>query len=144
MGYRSTGAIRIVGPKDTIWTELGKLNLTQGGNPHFQEALEEFVLNEMSDGRLVLGLDYSDWKWYADCPVVQAFEQIWSHFEGIEGVDGSFVRIGEDTNDAEKRTYGEEPWDLASVARSVEAIRVNKANDLRSKIDAQPPQGDPS
>lgn len=144
MGYRSTGAIRITGPKDTIWAELGKLNLTQGGNPHFQEALNEFVLNELPDGRLVLGLDYSDWKWYADYPVVQAFKHIWSHFEGVEDVNGSFVRIGEDTSDIEEHIYGEEPWDLASICRSVEAIPVDKADDLRSKIDAQPPQGDPA
>ena len=137
MGYRSDGAIRIAGPKDRMLAELGALALL--GDEHIRDALKELIVEADGEDEAVLGLDYSGWKWYDSYSSIQAFEKIWDLFENVEDDEqtpvfsGAFIRFGENDDDTEYRTFGDEGWELLECRRSYTCRHnLDSANDLRN------------
>ena len=51
----------------------------------------------------------SDWKWYSDYPIVQAWEEMWDSMQEIKGISGYFCRVGEETDDVEQEEFGDDP-----------------------------------
>lgn len=51
----------------------------------------------------------SGWKWYEDYPLVQAFNQMWSQMQEIEGISGFYLRSGEESNDIDEQAFGDAP-----------------------------------
>jgi len=52
------------------------------------------------------------WKWYSDYGIVQAFDEMWSQMQDIEGISGYFMRVGEgdgDEPDVESQEFGDDP-----------------------------------
>lgn len=137
MGYYSSGAIRITGPKERMLAELASLSLL--GDENMRDALKEFTL--MADGEkdAVLGLDYEDWKWYPDYKDIQAFEKVWGRFEDLWNessealFNGSFIRIGEDNEDIEQRHFGDSAPELIQLCRSFVCDHtLDRTKDLRN------------
>ncbi len=146
MGYRSDVAIRIIGPRDRMLAELSGLLLV--GDHYMREALDEFTVMPLHTDEAVLALNYESWKWYSGYEDVQAFEKIWSHFHEIVDDEGNgifcgaFLRIGENDDDVEQRSFGEGSWDLIRFSRTFECEHVlDPTKDLRnnrsSTVDTQ-------
>ena len=51
----------------------------------------------------------SQWKWYPDYDVVQAWDTLWEQMQEVDGVSGYFCRVGEETTDIDEVTFGDEP-----------------------------------
>jgi hypothetical protein len=49
------------------------------------------------------------WKWYPDYDIVQAWDNLWEQMQEVEGVSGYFCRVGEEVNDIEQESFGDEP-----------------------------------
>ena len=50
-----------------------------------------------------------DWKWYPDYDVVQAWDELWSQMQEVEGISGYFLRVGEEATDIVSDEFGDEP-----------------------------------
>ena len=53
-----------------------------------------------------------EWKWYPDYDIVKAFDEMWESMQGIEGISGYFMRVGEgdgDDPDVEQEEFGDDP-----------------------------------
>ena len=139
MGYRSDVRMVIQGPKEPILTGFAALALT--GDSVMQEALKEWDLKEdgvqatagESDVPLavaILGRGGVDWKWYDSYGDVQAHTAIFDHFRQLYddfpnelpylGLNGAFARIGEDVDDIETDYWGDDPYELLSIRRSID------------------------
>ena len=139
MGYRSDVRMVIQGPKEPILTGFAALALT--GDSVMQEALKEWDLKEdgvqatagESDIPLavaILGRGGVDWKWYDSYGDVQAHTAIFDHFRQLYddfpnelpylGLNGAFARIGEDVDDIETDYWGDDPYELLSIRRSID------------------------
>lgn len=139
MGYRSDVRMVIQGPKELILTGFAALALT--GDQVMQEALKEWGLKE--DGVQVtvgepdtplavaiLGRGGVDWKWYDSYGDVQAHTAIFNHFQQLYDdfpnelpylwLTGAFARIGEDDDDIKTDYWGNEPYELLSIRRSID------------------------
>lgn len=51
----------------------------------------------------------ADWKWYPDYSDVRAWDDLWNQMQQIEGISGYFCRVGEERDDIEEMTFGEDP-----------------------------------
>lgn len=149
MGYRSDVRMVIHGPREVILREFANLRLT--GDKGMQEVLDEWcvqpdwTVKDIEYAVAILGQGGVSWKWYDAYPDVQAHTEIFDHFrelsEGAESesleskVDGAFVRIGEDDDDAESEYFGEDPYDLANISRSIYS-QYDERNlpDLRPRL----------
>jgi hypothetical protein len=69
-----------------------------------------------------------DVKWYETYPDVAVMESLFEFVHSLNqdenGSDrgwytGVFCRIGEESNDVEERSFGDDPWGLLSVSRSL-------------------------
>ena len=139
MGYRSDVRMVIQGPKELILAGFAALALT--GDQVMQESLKEWDLRE--DGVQVtvgepdiplavaiLGRGGVDWKWYDSYDDVQAHATIFDHFRQLYDdfpnelpyprLTGTFARIGEDTDDIETDYWGNDPYELLSIRRSID------------------------
>jgi hypothetical protein len=121
MGYRSSGACRVRGPKEQVLGVLARLRFL--GNAEVNKQLTETVsLQRSGENHLVIGFDIQDWKWYDSYPDVQALEAIWGAFQEAQqdtapDLNGAFVRIGEDDGDTETRYFGDGSYELVQVNR---------------------------
>ena len=53
-----------------------------------------------------------NWKWYPDYDIVKAFDEMWASMQGIEGISGYFMRVGEgdgDEPDVFADEFGDDP-----------------------------------
>lgn len=134
MGYRSSVAFCItvnqVQEKDPIRTDVN-------GNPKvywtydkakFKEMVGFFKLSKFyeiatspdynlldpkapslgwCDGAIMFNVD--GWKWYDGYPIVDSFDELFESMEGIEGISGYFLRVGEESGDVEERQFGDDP-----------------------------------
>ena len=139
MGYRSDVRMVIQGPKELILTGFAALALT--GDSVMQEALKEWDLRE--DGVQVtvgepdtplavaiLGRGGTNWKWYDDYGDVQAHTAIFDHFRQLYDdfpnelpylrLTGAFARIGENDDDIETDCWGNDPYELLFIRRSID------------------------
>jgi hypothetical protein len=151
MGYRSDVAYMIRGPKDTMLAVLAHYRLTV---PHAELALDEVVISEGIHGAndeadLTIGLK-THGKWYDDYEDVKCHENLWRLFleaqEAAEAdsdaihIDGRFIRIGENTDDIEVRTFGNDSWNLweeldVSVSLNVDTDAFNDARDIHKEAE---------
>ena len=128
MGYRSdVSAVIWADKKDqTVFKEfIGKVKL----------ALPEFFTDwKASD----YGWDADSFvfyvesvKWYESYEEIMRFDKLWEIAQGIEGISGKFVRIGEEDDDIEQNSFGEDPpHDSIFVSR---AIHLEVADRLGKK-----------
>ena len=89
----------------------------------FKDVSDEFgdPYMEWLEADRVLKFDIKDVKWYPSFPDVQMFEMMMAAFDGdIPGYCTEFVRIGEDTEDAEQRQTGENNEYYLQVRRSID------------------------
>ena len=137
MGYRSDVRMVIQGPKELILAGFAALALI--GDQVMQEALKEWDLKE--DGVQVtvgepdtplavaiLGRGGTNWKWYDGYDDVQAhaifnrFRQLYDDFPNelpYLWLTGAFARIGEDYSDIKTDYWGNDPYELLSIRRSI-------------------------
>jgi len=115
MGYRSEVAYELRGNKETLLAGLCTLRLD--GDAIMKAALDELRYKDVSDKELIVRYHQENIKWYQEYTDVAAHCEIFSHFEDIyhdkepsakECIHGSFIRIGEDTNDVEENYFGDE------------------------------------
>ena len=59
------------------------------------------------DGAFIMHAN--DWKWYPDYPIVQAWDELWTAMQEIEGISGYFCRVGEELDDIETEEFGDDP-----------------------------------
>lgn len=154
MGYRSDVRMVIQGPKELILAGFAALALT--GDSVMQEALKEWDLRE--DGVQVtvgepdtplavaiLGRGGTIWKWYDDYGDVQAHTAIFNHFRQLYDdfpnelpylwLTGAFARVGEDDDDIDTDYWGNNPYKLLSVQRSVDCSYDSTVGaDLRQSL----------
>ena len=138
MGYRSDVRMVIQGPKELILAGFAALALT--GDSVMQEALKEWGLKE--DGvqvtvgepdtplAAILGRGGTNWKWYDSYDDVQAHTAIFNHFQQLYDdfpdelpylwLTGAFARIGENDDDIETDYWGNDPYELLSIRRSID------------------------
>lgn len=50
-----------------------------------------------------------NWKWYPDYEIVEAWGELWTQMQGVEGISGRFLRVGEECEDIVSREFGENP-----------------------------------
>lgn len=139
MGYRSDVRMVIQGPKELILTGFAALALT--GDSVMQEALKEWDLRE--DGvqttagepdtplaAAILGRGGTNWRWHDDYGDGQVHTAIFNHFRQLYDdfpnelpylrLTGAFARIGEDDDDIKTVYWGNDPYELLSVQRSID------------------------
>lgn len=151
MGYMSSGACRIKGPKDVMLDEYAKFlfSLTPEQRKHIDENVVVNVLDSDSPYAAVLiGFEVSG-KWYKQYRDVEVLEALHNHFDGVPGVDGAFVRYGENNDDVETSYYGDDPYELVEFVRTHEAVALDDSemarDHLRSALESrQTQQGDPA
>lgn len=118
MGYRSQVAVVIYGDsRDAEKYALLKTLM----NTTFKEAYTEFDGNaEWHDDKHVLEFKLDEVKWYDSYPDVKLFMGMLDGIGDIEGFNYEFMRIGEDDDDVERQTGGENCLYLLSVSRAIE------------------------
>jgi hypothetical protein len=118
MGYRSDVAVVIYG--DDRNSEKYALLKTLM-NTTFKEAYTEFESSvEWHDYKYVLQFMIQDVKWYDGYGDVKLFMKMLDDIGDIEGLNYEFIRIGEDDDDVERQTGGENCLYLLSVTRAIE------------------------
>jgi hypothetical protein len=50
-----------------------------------------------------------NWKWYPDYDVVEAWDELWTQMQEVEGISGRFLRVGEEVEDIVSEEFGEYP-----------------------------------
>lgn len=122
MGYYSQVAFAIRGKKEDVIPVLMTLRLE--GSAATKAALDELSASE-HEGWLTLSFYEESVKWYDGYDDVDALKAIYEKFKDEENADerrlfdGAFVRIGEDDNDIESDYWGDEPYGLISLSRTV-------------------------
>jgi len=123
MGYRSEVAYKIkFEKKDDFWGFIAEAKLDPETALCFHEDEEDYfkVLEDEYEIRF-----YCDSvKWYESYPEVMAHQALWDKAserddEGIE-VSGAFCRIGEETEDMVEEYFGEDPYEMVRISRSLE------------------------
>jgi hypothetical protein len=131
MGYRSEVSFTIVGKHADVIGELVSFRLQ---HPDADMALEECCFLKDGDDLVIKFYD-SDTKWYPDYPSVRCLAKLFDHFEDAgnnngDNFVGSFARIGENDDDTECRTFGDDPYELEQVSRRIESrydfVEANK------------------
>lgn len=144
MGYRSVVAAAITVDRQyvqgTDWEDrqydkekfkevVGKLKLL---------ITNEYLLNSIGWKNGVITL-YIDWvKWYDDYEEVQQWDTFWHAVQQEAGISGVFVRIGEETDDIQQDSFGEDPvYDLCEVTRgvSIDPINVKETEDAQEQTE---------
>jgi hypothetical protein len=139
MGYRSHIIFVVKGEKQAVINGLAAFRLANAFTKDQLDALAEVqqidseacCINEdktvTTTPILILKFEGQDQKWYDDYPEVQALLKLYGYFEdyvaeGDEEVyfEGAFGRIGEEDNDTESRSFGDEGYDLVRISRNME------------------------
>jgi len=114
MGYRSTVTYVVYASDKVLAAKLAAWRLTG----EHRQALEECSIG-VNGGDGYITFEADDVKWYPTCADVAAHELLWEALEQDSEFTGTFVRLGEDDDDTEYRTFGEgEP--LLRVTRGIE------------------------
>ena len=118
MGYRSDVATVIYG--DNRNPEKYALLKTLM-NTTFKVAYDEWSANAIwHDEKCVLEFFIEDVKWYESYEEIQDFTKMLYAIAEIPGFNYEFVRIGEDDNDIERQSEGNQCEYVISVSRSIE------------------------
>ena len=121
MGYRSTGLWVIKGPVNDIiaaWTACRLIKTPP--KPADWGCFKVFHV----DGIGYIRLEYPDWKWHQDYPDIQFFESVWDNLDAFKEaqeeptISGKRIRVGEDDDDTEIETFGDDPPDIY-ISRSI-------------------------
>lgn len=125
MGYRSNLMVLIYPDVPTLDGEQEKydqLKVLMGTT--FKAVSDEFGDPYMKwiDADRVLKFDIHDVKWYPDYPDVKMFETMLSTFADgeIEGYCTEFIRTGEEADDIEERSSGDNRQYFLSVRVSID------------------------
>jgi len=122
MGYRSQVAFAIRGKRDDIIPVLMTFRLTNSGNPEGKAALDECYFSENAAGIVTILYHGEDQKWYPEFEEVIMLMKLFNAFDECEDdpkFDGHFIRIGEESNDIEEQTFGNDPYDMISLNQSI-------------------------
>jgi hypothetical protein len=124
MGYRSSVESIIYGDPERIDLFVVKhkiLGLDDSAFEHFKESLtvqeyEETVWGENREvagkaKKKVIHLYGADWKWYESYDDVKAWEALLLDAEEF-GLEYEFVRVGEESDDIERRSSGDDSGHL--------------------------------
>lgn len=118
MGYRSDVAVVIYGD-DRNPEKYALLKTLM--NTTFKEAYDAWGNCAIwHDDKCVLEFKIEDVKWYESYPDVIAFTTMLENLQEIEGYNYEFVRIGEEDDDVERQTHGDQHEYLIRVCRSIE------------------------
>ena len=118
MGYRShIGAVLSVDGWSGEPEDISKYKLKYKEMIGFIKLSEFYALMQKeSTDRNCIGwragsfyFNAEDWKWYPDYDVVKAWGELWKSMQGIEGISGYFLRVGEESTDIEQEHFGDEP-----------------------------------
>ena len=118
MGYRSDVTAVIYGDA----RDIEKYNVLKTlMNTTFKEAYDEWGNCAVwHDEKGVLEFMVEDIKWYESYPDVLAFLTMLENLSLIEGYNYEFVRVGEDDNDIERQSEGNQCEHLINVCRSIQ------------------------
>lgn len=117
MSHRSAVTACIVGPENTMRAHLVSFRLT---HVDAQKTFGQFYFY-VRDEQLFATIHLIDVKWYSGAEEVEAFSALFNFLreEEFNGINGAFVRLGEDDADIETIYFGDNPYDLVSVHRSI-------------------------
>ena len=138
MGYRSNITMVIHGKEEDVLGLWAQFRLKNPYDNALNDPLGTGSTTIRKEGaNAIITFQAEDWKWYGDFPDVQRVEALWDFFNKKQGdeypLDGIFIRIGENDDDVETRTFGENG--LARVRRSIDCdYPVCPDDDVRSKI----------
>lgn len=114
MGYRSDVIYVVQAPEQIMLAKLAAWRLT---DEHTQ-ALEECKIGTHEGvGYVMFSAD--NVKWYLQYADVICHENLFAAFGADDAFSGTFVRLGENDDDAEYRSFGEEE-PLLQITRGVE------------------------
>jgi hypothetical protein len=114
MGYRSDVAYMITGTREDILTFVAKCRLTY---PATEIALKGvkvamYADNERSE-QACIAFYTESCKWFDDYEDVKSHKALWKLAEHEDEdtfkLSGLFIRLGEDDNDTEERSFGDDP-----------------------------------
>jgi hypothetical protein len=143
MGYRSDVHMVVQGVEEEVLTAWGAFRLTNPWTGIGKDPCEEHMSITRSKVYVTICFTAEDWKWYGGYEDVDRINKLWSHFSDwpsdneVSGMrmSGAFIRIGEDDTDIDTKYFGDGPYDLARVTRSIDSqYSVDLANDIRSKL----------
>ena len=139
MGYRSQVHFTIVGKRDEMIAELMAYRLK---NDDSRVALDLCYFIDEADGKeLVIKFHGDNWKWYDSYPDVIALTNLFAHFRGcldsesgLNRFTGAFSRLGEGDDDVEHTNFGDDPYDLEPIHRTVDSMYTYDVNALGYKV----------
>jgi hypothetical protein len=118
MGYRSDVSTVIYGD-DRNPEKYALLKTLM--NTTFKVAYDAWsACAEWHDTKHVLEFQIEDVKWYESYPEVMAFLTMLENLREIEGYNYEFVRVGEDDDDIDRQSEGNQCEYLINVCRSIE------------------------
>ena len=129
MGYRSDGLWVIRGPVQHVIAAWTALKLEMPPCPDNEDLWGLFKVFRVG-GKGYIRFQYDGWKWYENFPDIQWLELLWNKLSENEHLSGKRVRLGEDADDNEETSFGEESW----------AIEIGY---YRALTDEEPEEGDP-
>ena len=124
MGYRSTVAGAITGDKEIIATLTARLKLTPLKIHEYWTDCFEFEEDRIK-------FHFDEIKWYGGYPDVDEFEAWYNEVEEMydeaESIDdpmqslcGKFIRIGEESDDNDEKSFGDDWIDSPSLSRVID------------------------
>lgn len=122
MGYTSQVAFVVRGPQATMVSIITTYRLTYPNTVEAKNALGHCTYSS-DDGELTIRFSDDDIKWYScyeDVKALMALFEAFEEFADDNDIIGSFMRIGEDDTDIETRRYGDDPYALMYLNRTIE------------------------
>lgn len=148
MGYGSDVEFVIRGPAPVMAEVWCKFRLLNPFTPDYASdtdplGIENLVLSE-DNGEMRVHFKAEQWKWYDSYSDIQRIEELWTAYrryaetpsnEDADQLNGSFIRIGENDDDIESRSFGSAFGGDVSVCRSISCdFEFIPALDIRSKL----------
>lgn len=135
MGYRSDVAYIIVGKDEDMIPFLIKMRL-EAGPEH--KALEECVVSQLKPDYMYIGFRCEDVKWYDSYKDVAWHDTLWNTISDNELFEGRFVRVGEDDDDLENKSFGNgdmDLWEYLSITRHLDVgFSTDAKDDIRATL----------
>ena len=124
MGYRSEVAYKIAfNNKEDFWGFVAEAKLDPETALCWSEDEKDYFT--VDEEKYEIRFYCDSVKWYDEYDEVQAHHALFDKARernddlGVE-VDGAFCRIGEESDDVEERYFGNDPWEMVRISRSIE------------------------
>jgi hypothetical protein len=125
MGYRSEVAYKIAfAKKEDFWGFIAESKLDPDTALCFDEDSWGKDCFEVDEEKYEIRFLADSVKWYDDYPEVKCHEELWAKAEArcdeeqVE-VSGAYARIGEESDDANEKFFGIDPYEMVRISRQI-------------------------